>query len=180
MCSFKVSRKHILTAAHCFRYKDVPQAVDPSKCVFYLGKHDFAMEYEAEAIRKKFSRYIMHPDWDVHAHHWDADLAIAILESPVTYSRYFLPLCLNERSKNNFYGEFGTIIGWGLTNEYSEAEDQILELDVKIIDPQTCYSTDRKLKTYASDDESVICVGNRNNTGACIGESFINLESFLE
>lgn len=146
--------------------------LSPSKCRFLINHHDFKVG-EQDVIKLKASKFILHPEWDHHSVPWDADLAIVIVENQISYSERVKPLCLNYQSISNYHGGTATVIGWGITNDLSEADEELLELKVNVVDLPTCYSTDKDLEKYVENKNTMICAGNRNRTGACVGEFYV-------
>ncbi|XP_053683628.1 chymotrypsinogen A-like [Sabethes cyaneus] len=89
------------------------------------------------------------------------------LNTIISFSNYVQPACMNLEP--NITGQYGTVIGWGLT-EYDETSSILKKADIPVIEPVACLKTDRVLFGQTLDD-GLFCAGYTNGTGVCNGDS---------
>lgn len=64
------------------------------------------------------AQIIVHPDFK--SDDYVNDIAIIILSAEATFNYYIQPICLwksNKTDVSEVIGKFGTVVGWGLTEE---------------------------------------------------------------
>lgn len=122
---------------------------------------------------KKVKKYhilttIIHEDWKVDGNSYDADIALVALKRQLPLE--IVPACLYIPTNNsNIIGKYGTVLGWGLTENNSISEDLPNELKIKVIDNNECLKEEPRYKTVISN--RTLCVGNNDGTGVCSGDS---------
>ncbi|GFR67051.1 transmembrane protease serine 6 [Elysia marginata] len=159
-----LDRRHILTAAHCFKdsatsrvfsARDVTVTVGSSKV--YLQKR-----LAVQAVN-------LHPQHTSHIN--DYDVAVLTLQQELIFSDCIAPLCLPPPGSSPFDADFCVAAGWGIT-VYSETATppQILQKVVLPLVPQHLC-----LKVYAAKyiNNLKLCAGNLRNGGVdtCRGDS---------
>lgn len=77
-----------------------------------LGKYDLKSELERGSVQRNVSEIILHPNWRYASEKWDADLAMLVLESPVSFSTFIQPVCLPKEIDNieNEQYKSGTVV----------------------------------------------------------------------
>jgi hypothetical protein len=134
-----VSEKVILTAAHCIQEKGVEEPTDPQSCVFLVGKHDLNDRYEKGFQIHTISKLVMHPHWSPDVRIYDADIAVAILFRPITYTKYVKPICLGpSQTHQNLGGKNGVVAGWGYISETNHNFGQPRIVEIPIISRDEC------------------------------------------
>lgn len=110
-----ISTKLIVTAAHCIQFKKDPIINKAEDATFHLGKHNLESLNEAHSIKSGVLRFVIHPDWNYNDDSYDADIAIAILNQSITFSKLIQPICLwtASMSYDDIVGRLGTVAGWG-------------------------------------------------------------------
>jgi hypothetical protein len=110
---FLVSSKHILTASHCIQPKGQQRYYEQDS-FFVLGAYNLERP-EQESQKIDVARFITHPDWNFNTNNHDADVAIAILRTPVIYNKYIRPICLPPQlnSHDDIVGQYSYAAGWG-------------------------------------------------------------------
>lgn len=103
-----ISRRHLLTAAHCIQQKDHPRITRPSEIVAYLGRHDITKAFERGSQIGYPVKILIHDDWNYETERYDADIALIFLENDVTLNTYIYPICMGSKAK--LTGRNGTIV----------------------------------------------------------------------
>ena len=70
---------------------------------------------EPSESKVKVKRTIKHPDYVQGSSTYDNDIALAELESPVTYTDYIKPICLPQSGQSFPLGSHCWLTGWGST-----------------------------------------------------------------
>ena len=100
-----VSRRHVVTAAHCVQGK-VERPVE-----VVLGQVTVG---EERGVRRRLRRMTVHPRFTDHGRSLlEYDLAVLELAEDVTFSEYVRPVCLSSTSSR--LGEELVVTGWGNT-----------------------------------------------------------------
>jgi secreted trypsin-like serine protease len=156
-----------LFAAHCLQDKKQTWTRQASESYFFF-KNDY--NDLDESVQFKVSEFIVHPDWDPEDTHYDADIAIAVLEEPIELSNEIRHVCLNTPTNpiQSLAARNASVYDWGLTEDL-EFVSQLRHVDVPLVDQALCNSSNPKLAKIMSDTS--FCAGARNGkTGACNGE----------
>uniref|UniRef100_A0A1I8Q9S0 Peptidase S1 domain-containing protein n=1 Tax=Stomoxys calcitrans TaxID=35570 RepID=A0A1I8Q9S0_STOCA len=161
-----VSRKTVLSAAHCFTIS----AVTADRLVVNVGRYNLEDYSETNFQTREIQNLVIHPDFAGNVHP-DADLAILQLQRPVEFNAYVRPICLWSEpvDTNRIVGMTGVIAGWG-GDENGNAYTAIPKMvDANIVSEGECL---RSSQVYASlTSRRTICAGNRDGTGPCMGDS---------
>lgn len=89
-----ITAKHVLTAAHCIHDKNVQKKLDPDDIILLIGRYNVKQWVEAGSETWYVEKIIMHPDWKNYSLKYDADVAVLVLDRPVTFSAFIKPVCL--------------------------------------------------------------------------------------
>lgn len=103
-----ISRRHLLTAAHCIQQKFHSRITRPSEIVAYLGRHDITKAFERGSQIGYPVKILIHDDWSYETERYDADIALIFLENDVTFNTYISPICVGSMDK--LTGRNGTIV----------------------------------------------------------------------
>lgn len=108
-----VSNKIVVTAAHCIRNKGEISNKKPVNSQFLLGKYDLSDSEESGAFGVGVEIFIVHPQWQPNVQSYNADIAVAVLDRSVAFTRTVLPICLwpNTNSYNDLVNKKGFIAG---------------------------------------------------------------------
>jgi len=110
---------------------------------------------------------ILHPDWNVNAERFDADIAMLVLEEAVKYTNYIRPACLPNAGDAVYLGN-GTVVGWGRTEHSDPLSNDIESIPRKAIlrriDAETCYLTDPDVARISSFN-TFCTLANENDKG---------------
>lgn len=160
-----------MPAAHCFRSKDRNEKTRTAQLVkALLGKYDLNVKNETGAKSHLVSEIVIHDDWNILNSEYDADIAILVLNEEAMLNKYVQPVCLP--AENEEVTENGIVVGWGKSstgsNDAYKPTPQQLQLPV--IDNDTCYNTFPELKTHLA--SRLFCGGFVNQSKAtCTGDS---------
>ncbi|KAM3916892.1 transmembrane protease serine 9-like [Leptodactylus fuscus] len=127
-----ISSQWVLTAAHCFGNSDSP----PDYTV-YLGTYQLSVP-DNHTVISNVSDIIIHP-WYTDIG-FKGDIALVKLSSPVTYTKYIMPICLPSASVTFPCGMECWVTGWGTINSgvnlpYPKTLQKVM---TPIIDRTTC------------------------------------------
>ena len=163
-----VSHQHVLTAAHCVQVKNIQVKV-------VLGELDYMNRLEdQEIIQFKARKIYLHPQFrpakekDSQAPRYD--LAILLLDRPVTPSAVIIPICLPSPDLDFSKYRVGTIAGWGRTGQTSSAPtSSILQAaNVKILSRDECVRQPGASLPFSDQ----LCAGvSGDKQGPCPGDS---------
>lgn len=99
-------------------------------------------------MHANISKIVYHHDYDGSTASFDADLAILILTSEITFTPFIQPACLP--SKNSTVIDVrGTVAGYGIT-ENNTLADTLRHVEIPTIDHLTCLYTEPDLASFGS------------------------------
>jgi hypothetical protein len=136
---------------------------------FLLGGHNL---HNSDAQKRTLSSFLTHPSWDPSSNSYDADIAIAILSTPIEYTDYILPACIYPPQSNDIdiIGKFGRIVGWGITESGVTSEEDPKALNILVVSDSECL---RSNPVYAAiTSNRTFCAGNKDGSGPCNGRKF--------
>uniref|UniRef100_A0A1B6E6T3 Peptidase S1 domain-containing protein n=1 Tax=Clastoptera arizonana TaxID=38151 RepID=A0A1B6E6T3_9HEMI len=167
-----ISESSLITAAHCVWDND-----DPKEFAVSLGtihRDNITMSDREENIHQFIKiRNIITPEvYQDQEGNYGSDIAILILQRPVSMSAYIRPACLPWLNLSHIYpnpGEIVTVAGWGL-NENHKPSNYLNFIKIPVVLPKTCIGTQpsdfRKYITHTT-----FCAGLLNGTNVCNGDS---------
>ncbi|XP_053683030.1 transmembrane protease serine 9-like [Sabethes cyaneus] len=158
-----INEQFVLTAAHCIMNTINGFQLAPNRIVVRMGIHDLnvvnpksVQQHEVGKIHAfaNFTRFI-------------DDIALIHLSTIIQFNDYVQPVCVNLEP--NITGEYGTVVGWGLTED-DDVSTILRKVDMPVIDPIVCLKSDRTLFGQTLDD-GLFCAGFTNGTAVCNGDS---------
>ncbi|XP_067625953.1 serine protease gd-like isoform X2 [Eurosta solidaginis] len=159
-----ISRRTVISAAHCFKRLNAEQIVS------FFGRHDLENYSEDGIISRDIQNLLIHPDYVSDTP--NADLALLQIEALEKFTQHIQPICLWSESTeiSLILGQTATVVGWG----YEGKSNQDIAPLPKMVD-MTVASNDDCLRSSAAFQQIVtdntICAGNRDGTGPCMGDS---------
>ncbi|XP_052865804.1 venom serine protease Bi-VSP-like isoform X1 [Anopheles cruzii] len=162
-----ITKRHVLTAAHCIR-SDLSSV--------RLGEYDTSTDAETNHVDVPVTRYETHPSYDKKDGH--TDLAVLFMASEVQFSDAIKPICLplteTIRSRD-FTGYTPFVAGWGRTQEGGKSATVLQELQIPIITNDECrtlYTKIGKVFSPKQFDNAVMCAGRiEGGQDSCQGDS---------
>lgn len=144
-----ISRKHLLTAAHCFSLTEKPENYH-----VVLG-HLMSEPHQSLGI----SNIVKHPQYNHRPEH---DIAILSLNTDVQFSTSLRPICLQlpNSARNN---SIGIVSGFG--PNYTTYR----KIRMPLVPKMVCHDTHAVFRELIT--ENSFCAGSRDNMGPCSGDS---------
>lgn len=121
----------------------------------------------------------VHPDWKFNSETFDADIAVATLQYPVSFTRSVQPVCLPNYN-SVFIHPLGTVVGWGKSEtsgpENGDHESVPKQIEVRAVTNEECFLSYVEFAKISS--HRTFCAGwPGQNIGPCHGNNFkINLQ----
>ena len=160
-----ITKKHVLTAAHCVQKKGEAGYNTPDLIHVTLGTNDIS---SWDGKHFAVNEVLPHPGYDMKRR-TGPDFAILTLSKQVRLSRGINTVCMPSYSNRHFIGIPGktlSVAGWGLTSINGDISKQLKKVKMKVIKPQYCHI----YKEF--DEEYDSCVKPLNeNEGTCNGDS---------
>ncbi|XP_024938500.1 serine protease snake isoform X2 [Cephus cinctus] len=143
-----ISRRWVLTAAHCVDLRD------RTPTVVRLGVHRLSQGNTGSTI--KIKQIKRHPSYRKPAMY--ADIALIELARPATFGYQIKPACLHQQYDN--VPRNATITGWGVTEFAGEESDILQKAVLQVIDNVVCALRYGKSKAVPHGVvPSMICAG---------------------
>lgn len=177
-----ISKRYILTAAHCLKGKDLP----PSWQVVSVRLGEYNTDTDIDCVVVSGSKQICappavniaiedriaHEDYlpnDPNQYH---DIAVLRLVRDVKFTDYVKAVCLPRKPtllSKSFINENLTVAGWGKTENRSES-NIVLKLEVPVKSDDVCTSTYTQARVKL-DSRYQICAGGAKGRDSCRGDS---------
>jgi secreted trypsin-like serine protease len=171
-----VSRKIVVTAAHCIRNKNSTQSKTEENAELYLGTYDIDnRNNETNSVIRKVSTFIIHPDWNQNVSSFDADIAIMVMKSSVEFNNFIRPICIWSQTDSfeDIIGVNSVVAGWGTTELDGDHSNVPKFLRVSAVNNMTCLSSHRNLHLLISTRNFCAMAKKTVNgdSGVCNGDS---------
>ncbi|XP_064110506.1 venom serine protease Bi-VSP-like [Macrobrachium nipponense] len=124
-----LSNRHVLTAAHCLA------GFDWNTIWVRLGEYDFRRTDESPHVERRISSFRLHPNFVART--FDNDIAVLVLESPVTFNDYIRPICLPPANEA-FTGATATVAGWGAVSYQGPVSPVLQQVRVPVWSNADC------------------------------------------
>lgn len=159
-----IHKDFLLTAAHCAFPEDLG-ILDA-----YIGAVDHSVD---TGLRRPVTQIFQHEAYDDLSS--STDIALLQIDSvPDEFLHYIFPLARGQNMLQ--HGDSVTVIGLGLTQDNGEDAEVLQEVELKIVDDETCdvmYDGDihRKSMLCAADESQDSCDGDSGGPLILLGES---------
>ncbi|ODN00708.1 Transmembrane protease serine 9 [Orchesella cincta] len=154
-----ISRKYLLTAAHCVEYME-QVGLDNFRVV--LGTNDLS---EGDSFEMEISSVAAHPRFDEKT--LANDIGLVELESPVEFSQSILPICLTPQIGVPYLNKSAIVAGWGSTSFGGSTTTMQMQIMVDVISNTECQT---HYINETSITSSMMCA-RRTNKDSCQGDS---------
>lgn len=165
-----VTRRKVITAAHCIheKYSDNVKRVQDFE--IKLGVHDLSKHSETGSITVKPSSIVIHPEWRANVTNFDADIAVINLPHDVDITKFIRPICIWERRRGAPKFTDGIVVGWGVSGEnHTTPENIARKLEIPVISNEQCFLDQLEFTQMSSN--RTFCGGARQGAGPCKGDS---------
>lgn len=157
-----ISKKHLLTAAHCL--------VGYPKGAYFirLGDH-YANIAESSEIDSYIENWYIHEKFR-EGTHMNNDIAVIVMKNPVRFNDYIQPICLPQEGIEYKEGRRCTISGWGsIQSGVSTPSNNLRVAEIPVISDEIC----KLPHVYGrSVTEGMFCAGFLDEgVDACEGDS---------
>lgn len=157
-----ISKKHLLTAAHCL--------VGYPKGAYFirLGDH-YANIAESSEIDSYIENWYIHEKFR-EGTHMNNDIAVIVMKNPVRFNDYIQPICLPPEGTEYKEGRRCTISGWGsIQSGVSTPSNNLRVAQIPVISDEVC----KLPHVYGSSvTEGMFCAGFlEEGVDACEGDS---------
>uniref|UniRef100_U5ESS6 Putative transmembrane protease n=1 Tax=Corethrella appendiculata TaxID=1370023 RepID=U5ESS6_9DIPT len=163
-----ISRRTILTVAHCLVASNTVQTLSTQNMRIYLG----LLNLNDSNLRFHYSvsRIIIHKDFNPIK--YTTDIGLVILTNNVAINEQIKPVCLYNRTRDitTLYDRDGSVAGWGI-NRNDEINHRLKYLKMPVVSQKVCMQSNRYYSNILAFGES-FCAGNNDAaTSVCNGDS---------
>jgi len=135
-----------------------------------LGAHDLNDTFEVGRFPYAVQSFEIHQDWNPRTDTYDADIAVIVLETEVTFSNYIQPICLMDSSSSVAIRTEGVVVGYGKDETPNIYNLNIPKsISMPIHQNEDCFLKDSIFAKLSS--KRTFCGGTGNGTGVCKGDS---------
>ncbi|XP_070497629.1 CLIP domain-containing serine protease B4-like [Chironomus tepperi] len=163
-----VSKKAVLTAAHCIKGKGGFHDIQPDEISVVLGALDLSNTYEKGRVVVGVESIQVHPDWNIDIESYEGDIALLTLETEIQFSPTIQRICLSRPNTEMAQATEGIVIGYGKTED-GKSSNIAKKLIVPIKSYHQCVKEHDRLKVFLS--ARTFCGGPGDGRGICDGDS---------
>lgn len=163
-----ISQRHLVTAAHCMYDQQVGTLRNANDLTTVPGMYNIDNFFDSELQERAVSKIIVNEDYYFEdTALTDSDIAVLVIDQPVTYNDLVRPVCLWGESDNleQIVGAKGFVSGWGIT-ETGDAKFPSY-VTATIVDRRDC---SRKLEKAIAPMSRLFCADGHGSV-PCTGDS---------
>lgn len=150
--------------------KGIQNKLLPSMFVALLGVYNLNNSIEIGRTPYAIQSVNIHPEWSSHSENFDADIAVLVLETEVTYNKYILPSCVAFSGSNEAAITKGIVVGFGQSEDTTKVHETIPKvLEMPIHSNDDCFFKFHALLKLSS--KRTFCGGTGTGIGVCRGDS---------
>lgn len=176
----QVTNLNKIAAAHCMQDKGAARPLFPGDIEVLLGAYNLSA-CDDDVVRRNVAVIKIHPDWNVNADKFDADVAILVLSENVTFTTHIGPISLPAVGvvvdPSTTIDINGTIVGWGATENSSHGSDIPRHAAIRTYNNSYCFLTDNEALRISS--KNSFCAGSNEgspNRGDSGGGFFVKID----
>lgn len=142
----------VLTAGHCV------DNTNNDEILVFSGTSDLT----SDGLRSSIKTIVLHPNYDSRS--LDSDIALLELVEPVSQST------ISIHNGHPAAGTESTVVGWGALKEYNDFPYNLQQVEVPIVDDETCRAAYLEYGQELS--ENMFCAGYpQGGKDSCAGDS---------
>lgn len=164
-----VSRQHVVTAGHCVaKYQYNPSSIRVTLGDYVLNSDVESLPSETFGVRQ----IRVHPDFRFTPQADRYDVAVLVLDRPVTYRDNVLPICLPPKDAQ-FVARVAEAAGWGALEPGSKVRPRVLQyVHVPVLPNDVCENWHRRQGINIRIHDEMLCAGyERGGKDSCQGDS---------
>ncbi|XP_026313485.1 serine protease gd-like isoform X2 [Hyposmocoma kahamanoa] len=162
-----VSGRHVITAAHCMRRKNV--VTSRKDIVVKVGVYNLEDWSDDVTVTRTLVAAYIHDSYDdsILAN----DILLLTMDRTVQFSNYIRPACLwtGNADLSRVVGDSGVVAGWGQSEDGPAGHGEPKMVRVPIVSTAVCRASRPEFHKLTS--SKTLCAGDKTGTGPCSGDS---------
>uniref|UniRef100_A0A182TQH2 Peptidase S1 domain-containing protein n=1 Tax=Anopheles melas TaxID=34690 RepID=A0A182TQH2_9DIPT len=162
-----IGERHLVTAAHCM-YDSIGNPRSANDLTTVPGMHNIDNFFDADLQERSVKKIFIHEDYYFEdSVLLDTDIAVMLIDQPLTYNNLVRPICLWQESDNleQIVGQKGFVSGWGVTEDGNAKYPSYVTATV--VDRRTCT---RNLERLIAGNARIFCADGHGSV-PCTGDS---------
>uniref|UniRef100_A0A8W7PMH4 Peptidase S1 domain-containing protein n=1 Tax=Anopheles coluzzii TaxID=1518534 RepID=A0A8W7PMH4_ANOCL len=162
-----IGERHLVTAAHCM-YDSIGNPRSANDLTTVPGMHNIDNFFDADLQERSVKKIFIHEDYYFEdSILLDTDIAVMLIDQPLTYNNLVRPICLWQESDNleQIVGQKGFVSGWGVTEDGNAKYPSYVTATV--VDRRTCT---RNLERLIAGNARIFCADGHGSV-PCTGDS---------